>query len=125
MSDSTPASGTAASGVSSAELERSAVYPEREAWRSVLAQPIRNVVSHLMTRGEFDASQLREQLRTVCADAKRRGVPAEQVLIAVKEIWAELPGIRKDSSGFHCAPAWGRIVALTLDEYFEPHNPSI
>jgi hypothetical protein len=77
-----------------------------------------------MTSGDIDVSALREQLRLVCVEAKRQGLHAEQVLIAVKEIWASLSMPRdatRDSKG---NPVWSRIVALTLDEYYESPNPN-
>jgi len=63
--------------------------------RALLEMPLLTAVSRLATEGDFDQSALREELRAVCAEAKRSGVRAEQVLIAVKEIWAVLPVARE------------------------------
>jgi len=59
--------------------------------RALLELPLLTAVSRLATEGDFDQSALREELRAVCAEAKHSGVRAEQMLIAVKEIWAVLP----------------------------------
>jgi hypothetical protein len=59
--------------------------------RALLEMPLLAAVSRLATEGDFDQSTLREELRDVCAEAKHSGVHAEQMLIAVKEIWAALP----------------------------------
>jgi hypothetical protein len=59
--------------------------------RALLELPLLTAVSRLASEGDFDQSALREELRAVCAEAKHSGVLAEQMLIAVKEIWAVLP----------------------------------
>ena len=112
-------------GAAAAESARSPASLQRDAMRSVLESPLHNVMNRLATQGEFDVSALQQQLRRVCADAKRQGVRAEQVLIAVKEIWAKLPDARERARDADGIPVWNRIVALTLDEYFESSNPNI
>ena len=92
--------------------------------RAALEPPIQNIWNRLAAQGELDVSALRQQLRNVCAEAKHQGVRVEQVLIAAKEIWTTLPAMRDRARDTAGESVWDRIVALTLDEYFEPSNPN-
>jgi hypothetical protein len=91
--------------------------------RALLEMPLLTAVSRLATEGDFDQSALREELRAVCAEAKRSGVRAEQVLIAVKEIWAVLPVARDVASDAMGKPFINAVVTMTLDEYYESPHP--
>jgi hypothetical protein len=93
--------------------------------RALLELPLLKAVSRLATEGDFDQSALREELRAVCAEAKRSGVRAEQVLIAVKEIWAALPVAREIARNEKGKPFINAVVTMTLEEYYEsPHSRS-
>ena len=96
----------------------SPLLAERDALRALLERPLLTVASRLAFEGEFDRLTLRDELRAVCAAAKLRGVQAEQVLIAVKEIWAALPTARESAQNTSGNPILSQVVTMTLDEYY-------
>jgi hypothetical protein len=96
----------------------------RNALRSLLELPLLTAMQRLASEGDFDQSALREELQTVCAVAKRNGVRAEQVLIAVKEIWAELPAARDVARTANGKPFMTQVVTMALDEYYSSREPS-
>jgi hypothetical protein len=91
---------------------------QRNALRALLELPLLTAVRRLASEGDFDQSALRDELQAVCAVAKRNGVRAEQVLIAVKEIWSELPVERDAIRNPSGKPLMNKVVTMTLDEYY-------
>ncbi len=87
--------------------------------------------------GEAEGSQLRTVLRSVCVDARRRGIPVEQLLIAVKKACAAAPAIRARRSDSHAIQAIDRVVTVCIQEYYSsdgrsaseaappPHRPDL
>lgn len=71
-------------------------------------------------RGAVDRSLLTEKIRSVCRDAHTQGLHAEQVIILIKEMWAQLrpplgyEGIQEQNQRL------GDIVRLAIDEYYAP-----
>jgi hypothetical protein len=97
---------------------------QRNALRALLELPLLTAVQRLASEGDFDQSALREELQAVCAVAKRNGVRAEQVLIAVKEIWSELPVERDAARTPSGKPLMNKVVTMTLDEYYASRDPA-
>ena len=95
---------------------------QRDSLRALLERPLLTAASRLALQGELDRATLREELRAVCAAAKLRGVKAEQVLIAVKEIWGSLPETQIDSRYARGNPILSQVVTMTLDEYYSVSN---
>lgn len=92
--------------------------PPNDALHVLLEVSLEQAARRRQIEGAFDASALREVLREVCAAAKLRGVRAEHVLIAVKEIWSSLPEARDPSRESVDRPALNQLVNITLDEYY-------
>jgi hypothetical protein len=44
----------------------------------------------IRNRGSVERSVLTEKIRSVCSDAHQQGLHAEQVIVLIKEMWAEL-----------------------------------
>jgi len=91
---------------------------QRAALRELLELPLRTAVRRLANEGNFDQSTLREELRAVCEDARQRGLRAEQLLIAVKEIWANEPIARDIARNAGGTPFLTQVVTMTLDAYY-------
>jgi hypothetical protein len=92
---------------------------QRAALRELLELPLRTAVRRLATEGTFDQSTLREELRAVCEDARQRGLRAEQLLIAVKEIWANEPIARDIARNAGGTPFLTQVVTMALDAYYQ------
>jgi hypothetical protein len=96
---------------------------QRAAIRDLLEVPLRTAVWRLANEGTFDQSTLREELRAVCEDARQRGLRAEQLLIAVKEIWANEPIARDIARNAGGTPFLTQIVTMALDAYYVISHP--
>jgi lambda repressor-like predicted transcriptional regulator len=91
---------------------------QRAALRELLELPLRTAVRRLAHEGTFDQSTLREELRAICEDARQRGLRAEQLLIAVKEIWANEPIARDIANNAGGTPFLTQVVTMALDAYY-------
>jgi hypothetical protein len=92
-----------------------------------MAFPCRHGVDALRRAVQLDGEGLaldddepwRACARVMCADARDRGVPVEQLLISLKRIWPTIPGIgrlqRAESSRM-----LSRVVTLCVEEYYAP-----
>lgn len=61
----------------------------------------------------------RDCARVMCADARDRGVPVEQLLVSLKRMWPRIPGIERmprDAS----TRLLTRVVTLCVEEYYAP-----
>ncbi len=105
-----------------ANADASELLRQRNTLRALLELPLLTAASRLANGGDFDRSALREELHRVCAVAKGSGVRAEQIVIAVKEIWASLPEARVVARTAHDKPFLSHVVSVTLDEYFGDCN---
>ncbi|MEO7039690.1 MAG: hypothetical protein ABI446_09590 [Gemmatimonadaceae bacterium] len=62
--------------------------------------------------------ELRHSLRQVCADARRSGMRAEQLLVLIKDVWSELPaGITRVPS-LHGDERLSYVITTCVDEYY-------
>jgi len=62
--------------------------------------------------------------RAIAEDAHRRGVRAEQMLIALKETWAVLGEVREPAGTAERRRLLSRLVTLAIYEYYEYHAHS-
>lgn len=92
--------------------------PANDALHVLLEVSLARAARRRQSEGAFDGSALREVLKEVCAAAKLRGMHAEQVIIAVKEIWSSLPEARDPTRESIDKPALNQLVNMTLDEYY-------
>jgi hypothetical protein len=99
------------------------VIAQRAAIRELLELPLRTAVWRLANEGTFDRSVLRDELRAVCEDARQRGLHAEQLLIAVKEIWADEPIARDVARQAGGTPFLTQVVTMALDAYYAISHP--
>lgn len=97
---------------------------QRAAIRELLELPMRTAVWRLANEGTFDRSTLQDELRTVCEDARQRGLRAEQLLIAVKEIWFNEPIARDIARHAGGTPFLTQVVTMALDAYYAISLPS-
>jgi hypothetical protein len=70
--------------------------------------------------GDVDAAALRDAIRTVCGAAHTLGIPSERVLIQLKEVWEDLPPSRDKFRTGGTSELLGRVITMTLDEFYSP-----
>ena len=64
------------------------------------------------------ASTLRAELRTVCMEAKRLNLHAEQLLLTLKDVWHSIPAARAHARPADAQSLLDRLVTMVLDEYY-------
>jgi hypothetical protein len=61
---------------------------------------------------------LRESLRTVCAEARRSGLRAEQLLVLIKDVWMGLPAGISRVQSVHGDERLRYVISTCVDEYY-------
>jgi hypothetical protein len=69
------------------------------------------------TRLDTD-SRLRPALGQVCADARRSGLRAEQLLVLIKEVWSALPAGLSRVHSVHGDERLNYVISVCVDEYY-------
>ena len=67
---------------------------------------------------EAHDENLHAALRTVALEARASHIHAEQLLIALKDVWFELPAIRDSQDGEKQHRLLQRVVTLCIREYY-------
>ena len=57
--------------------------------------------------------------------AKRRGIRAESLIIAMKRAWRAIPGTRAFARPAEMDSLLGEMVAMALDEFYDPSSISV
>ena len=78
----------------------------RSALQSRIAAPLR------------DEAGFRRALRLMSEDAHRRGVRAEQVIVALKEAWRSLPEVQTLPAGGPRDMVLSRAITMLIEEYY-------
>jgi hypothetical protein len=60
---------------------------------------------------------VRDAVRRICADARRLGIRAEEVIVLIKMTWRTHPEICAQPSR-HASSTLEQIIAMCIDEYF-------
>lgn len=63
---------------------------------------------------------LRDALRRVADEARGRQIRAEQLLVLLKELWSELPDVRRAVDVKEKAMLLQRLVTWCIEEYYGP-----
>lgn len=69
-------------------------------------------------RRQRSEPDLRRALRTVCAEAHRRHLRAEQLLILFKQAWSSLPEVEQLPRGIERDELLGRIITVCIEEFY-------
>jgi hypothetical protein len=64
------------------------------------------------------ASTLRSELRSLCADAKRMDMHAEQLVVVIEEVWNSIPAARAHARPADAQSLLSRVVTMVLGEYY-------
>jgi hypothetical protein len=65
-----------------------------------------------------DSPELSVALRRAADEAREKGIRAEHLLIALKEIWSSLPGLERAARRHGHQQLLQRLIAHCLDEYY-------
>jgi hypothetical protein len=91
--------------------------------RESMERTLRPDLQSVRGRGTVDRSVLTEKIRSVCQHAHEQGLRAEQVIILIKEMWAELlPPLTVDSMRDE-HDRLSDVVSLTIEEFYGRPNP--
>ena len=70
------------------------------------------------TRRPREAPRAREAMRTLCDDARRRRLHAEQLLVAVKGAWRTLPSAETGGDERSRQHTLDRFITLCIEEFY-------
>lgn len=82
-----------------------------------LLAALRQALARRLSSREGDG-ELRSALRDVSREAQRRGLHAEQLVIALKRVWDEIPEVRAAGSREARLRMLERVVTLCIEEYY-------
>lgn len=68
--------------------------------------------------GEPESAALQSTLRQISAEARDRGIHAEQMIVLLKDLWFQLPEIRSAPPGDQQPEMLQRAVTLCIREYY-------
>jgi hypothetical protein len=67
---------------------------------------------------DTSSNQLRDVLMRVATEAREKGILPEHLLIALKEMWSALPGVRNTPETAEQVRVLQRVVTMCIKEYF-------
>ena len=67
---------------------------------------------------DADPAALREALRGMSAEARQKGVRAEQLLVLLKEAWNTIPEVRAMTDARAQSHQLQRVVTMCIKEYY-------
>ena len=65
-----------------------------------------------------EIATLQPALRRIAAEAREKKMPAEQLLVLLKDIWFRLPQVRKTPEGEKQTRMLQSVVTLCIREYY-------
>ncbi len=78
---------------------------------------LRSALARYVNDGN-DSTELRDALRRAAAEAREKGIRAEHLLLALKEIWHSLAESTRASRRADRQPLLQRLITHCLDEYY-------
>ena len=79
---------------------------------------LRTALQGVLRRGAPD-EELRRAVALFCAEARRRGMLAEQVLVTLKEVWSTLPEVRRRGRPQRDR-ALENLISAAIQTFYEP-----
>jgi len=70
------------------------------------------------------STTFRADVRALFLEAKRRGIRAESLIIAMKSAWRAIPDTRSFARPAAMDSLLGEMVAMALDEFYDPSSIS-
>jgi len=95
------------------------------ALRTVIQLTLRTDLRRILGGCPIEQCGLRENLRTIAAHARRHQMPAEQLLILIKEVNATLPEAMELRATAGMAGTLGQLISMAADEYYGLPQPPV
>ncbi|HMI57870.1 MAG TPA: hypothetical protein VK511_07475 [Gemmatimonadaceae bacterium] len=96
----------------------SAVGTANRRLRSSLETSFRDVRAQSADAAPEQRRELRASLREICADARRAGLRAEQLLVLIKEVWSAMPAGISRVQSVHGDDRLNYVISTCVDEYY-------
>ena len=75
---------------------------------------------HAFRDGWLVEARLADAARMIAEDAHRDGLRAEQMVIAIKDVWSELPEVRGSAQVVDVQRLLSQLVTRCIHEFYEP-----
>lgn len=79
---------------------------------------LRDALSHYLAE-RHDGPRLRDALGELAREARRKDLPAEQMIIAVKSVWHSLPALKRVDALGEQSAMLQRVVTACIKAYYE------
>jgi hypothetical protein len=106
----------------SRETESSPARPLSDTAHAALRAVLGEHVRRSALDQPLSPHRLRRALRLLCDDARRRGVRAEQLVVAIKQAWGSLPESRWRPGDDRGTAFLQRVVTVCIEEYYADEN---
>jgi hypothetical protein len=102
----------------------SAIATTNRRLRARLEVTVRVVRAQLADAAPDQQRELRASLREICADARRAGLRAEQLLVLIKDVWSSSPSAIARVQTMHGDERLNYVISTCVDEYYgvEPRD---
>jgi hypothetical protein len=96
----------------------SAVGTANRRLRSRLEIAFRDVRAQSADAAPEQRRELRGSLREICAEARRAGLRAEQLLVLIKDVWSAMPAGISRVQSVHGDDRLNYVISTCVDEYY-------
>jgi hypothetical protein len=96
----------------------SAVGTANRRLRSRLELAFRDVRAQNADAAPEQRRELRDSLREICAEARRAGLRAEQLLVLIKDVWSAMPAGISRVQSVHGDDRLNYVISMCVDEYY-------
>lgn len=86
--------------------------------RSKLEKTCRDVCAQKADAAPDQRRELRASLQEICAEARRAGLRAEQLLVLIKDVWSALPAGLSRVQSVHGDERLNYVISTCVDEYY-------
>ena len=115
--------GAAHNGPRVALNEAIVVIAERELDRALIQQT-RPAPGMLRNPSSAEKAAVQRAVRTLCTEAHRLGLRAEELIIGIKQAWVQLAPVRAHHLGDHGGDVLREIVSYSIEEFFHARDAS-
>jgi hypothetical protein len=91
--------------------------PSTAALDSSIVAELRTALSKSLQVGDY-GSDLRDLLKRAAADSRKRGMMAEQLLLALKDVWYSLPELSQQPGSEVQTRLLQQLIARCIQEYY-------
>lgn len=96
--------------------------PNRPELSAASVDALRSALQEYLERSS-ETPALRSALRGIAAEAREKKIYAEQLLIALKDVWFALPQVARAPGGEDQNRMMQRVVTLCIREYYSITPP--